>query len=96
MARTLLAARATVRPDTEAAYLALLRERRRAAERQGAHLWVFRSSADASTFLEFRECADAGARSSDEVAIDGRLRMLAAYGPGAEERWTEVVLPPDD
>lgn len=94
MPRTLTAARAMVRPEDEATYLALLPGRADAARRRGARFWVFRNRFTAGAFLEFTETADdsAAARSADELAIEGRMRDVAMYAPDAEELWEELQI----
>ena len=42
MARTLTVSRVSVRPGSEAEYLAAVRDLARLAEGRGWHLWVFR------------------------------------------------------
>ena len=94
MARTLTAARAMVRPEDEPGYLGLLAERAEAARRRGARFWIFRNRSTPGAFLEFTETADdrAGARSAEEIEIEGRMRELAMYAPDAEELWEELPL----
>jgi hypothetical protein len=91
VARTLTAARAVVRAGQEAEYIATLRELARAVRERGARFWAFRSTASPDAFLEFVERSDgsAAARTSEEIAIERRLRKIALYGPDAEELWEE-------
>jgi hypothetical protein len=93
--RTLTAARAMVAPHRADAYRELLARRAEAARRRGANFWVFRSREEPDAFLEFTEAADgtAGARSSEEIALERQLRELATYGTDAEEVWEEFQLP---
>jgi hypothetical protein len=95
MARTLTAARAMVRPEDEAGYIALLVERAAAARSRGVRFWVFRSRSLPGAFLEFTESSagTAGARNAEEIAIERRMREIALYGPDAEEVWEELPLP---
>lgn len=94
MTRTLTAARAMVLPHRADAYRELLARRAAAARARGANFWVFRNRTMPDAFLEFTEIADgsAGARSAEEISIEGELRQLAAYGPDAEEVWEEFQL----
>lgn len=92
MARTLTAARAMVQPEREAAYLALLGERKQVMLRAGGHFWVFRSRAEQGLFLEFAEVPDGREATTAERAAERRLRELASYGPDADERWDEVAV----
>jgi hypothetical protein len=82
-----------VRPEHEATYLGLLAERAAAARRRGARFWCFRNRSTPGAFLEFTEAEDGrpGARSAEEIAIEGRMRAVALYGPDAEEVWEELV-----
>jgi len=90
--RTLTAARAMVRPENEAQYVAMLPERAGLVRARGANFWVFRSRAEAGAWLEFVESGDgrAGARSAREIELERQSRMLAAYAPDAEAVWEEV------
>ena len=82
-----------VRPDREAEYLGLLAERAAAARRRGARFWCFRSRSTPGAFLEFTETEDgrAGARTAEEIELEGRMRVVALYGPDAEEVWEELA-----
>ena len=94
MGRTLTAARAMVAPDRTGAYQELLARRAAAARRRGANFWVFRNASVRDAFLEFTEASEgsAGARTAEEIAIEGEMRQIAAYGPDAEEVWEEFQL----
>lgn len=94
MTRTLTAARAMVPAHRTDAYRTLLAQRAAAARRRGANFWVFRNRTSPDAFLEFTEASDgsAGARTAEEIAIEGALRELAEYGPDAEEAWEEFQL----
>ena len=92
MTRTLTAARARVRPEDEAAYLALLGERKHVTLRAGGHFWVFRSRAEQGLFLEFAERPAGGDATADEREAEHRLRAVASYGPDADERWDELAV----
>ncbi len=93
MGRTLTAARATVLPEAESAYIATLAERRDAATAAGRRFWVFRSRQLAGTFLEFAESSGIEEQLSEaEMVIERRLRALAQYGPDVHERWDELAL----
>ncbi len=83
-----------VAPHQADAYRALLARRAEAARRRGANFWVFRNRHVPDAFLEFTEASDgsAGARTAEELALEGELRQLAAYGPDAEEVWEEFQL----
>ena len=95
MPRTLTAARAMVRPEAEPRYRALLGERAAIVRARGARFWAFRSLADPGAFLEFVESDRAmpGSRSEREIELERESRLLAAYGPDAEQVWEEVPIP---
>jgi len=96
MPRALTVARVSVSPETEGRYLATVRELASLLERRGQHLWVFRSSREPHTFLEFSEApsADAhrarAARPPEELELETRLLALAAYAPDSWELWEEI------
>jgi uncharacterized protein YbjT (DUF2867 family) len=96
MARTLTVSRVSVRPGSEAEYLAAVRELAALADARGWHLWVFRRPDQAGAFLEFSESRSrethraVAARPPDERELEARLRAVAEYQPGAWELWEEV------
>jgi len=96
MARTLTVSRASVRPGSEAEYLAAVRELARLAEGRGWHLWVFRRADGPGSFLEFSESRSREThrtiadRPEDERELERRIRAVAEYEPGAWELWEEV------
>ena len=97
MPRSLSAARATVAPADEAAYLDTLAAVARHERAAGRHLWVFRSREAPDTFVEFSE-GGAGHRYDDPdpslAELEARLARVARYAPDARTRWDEVPLPP--
>lgn len=96
MARTLTVSRVSVRPGSETEYLAAVRELARLAEDRGWHLWVFRRPDEAGSFLEFSESRSRethraiAERPEDERELEGKIRGVAEYEPGAWELWEEV------
>jgi hypothetical protein len=94
--RTLTVSRVRVRPGSEPEYLAAVGELARLAEQRGWHLWLFRRRGEPGTFLEFSESRSlethrsVAERPADEVALEGRIRAVAEYAPGAWEPWEEV------
>ena len=98
MARCLSVSRTVVAPEREGEYLATVRSLARELGRRGQHLWLFRSETEPHTFIEFSESGSAAShrtrasRLPREQQLETRLRALAAYGPGAWDRWEEVAL----
>ncbi len=96
MPRALTVARVSVSPETERGYLATVRKLAGLLERRGQHLWVFRSSREPHTFLEFSEAPSADAhrtrasRPPEELELEARLRALATYAPESRELWEEI------
>ncbi len=96
MARTLTVSRVSVRPGSEADYLAAVGKLARLAEARGWHLWVFRRAEEPHTFLEFSESGSREThravvdRPKDEQELEQRIRAVAEYQPGAWELWEEV------
>lgn len=99
MGRALTVARLRVAPAQQAEYLAVLGELEVLGRAKGRHLWVFRSGSDPDLFLEFSE-SDAAERhrtvmpaAGPELALEERLRELAARDAAAGELWHEMPLP---
>jgi len=96
--RTLSVARAKVRPEDEAAYLAALEELAARLAARGESLWLFRHPTLNDTYLEFSESQTAerhrrrSPRPPDEADLEDRLRALAAYSSDAWVLWEEVPL----
>ncbi|MGH7591750.1 MAG: hypothetical protein ACREL2_09965 [Gemmatimonadales bacterium] len=96
MPRWLSVSRAAVAAGREAEYLATVRDLALALGQQGQHLWLFRSTTDVRTFLEFSEGPSAAThrtrvtRSPQERQLESRLRSLAVYAPDAWALWEEV------
>ena len=96
MARTLTVSRVSVRPGSEAEYLAAVRDLARLAEGRGWHLWVFRRPGAPGSYLEFSESRSRethraiAERPGDERILEERIRAVAEYQPGAWELWEEV------
>jgi hypothetical protein len=96
MPRALSVARATVKEESQTAYLALARRLADALHARGQHLWLFQHPSEPGTFLEFRE-GDAAthplrAPTIEESRLTAELRGLAAYEAAATELWIEVPL----
>jgi hypothetical protein len=98
MSRALSVSRVTVSPDRETEYLAALQKLAAVLERRGQHVWVFRSSDQPGTFLEFNESPSPlshrarASRTGEELRIEMTLQSLATYAPGAWDLWEEVPL----
>ena len=96
MARTLTVSRVSVRPGSEAEYLAAVQALAGLAEQRGWHLWLFRRPGEAGSFLEFSESRSRethrsiAERPEDERGLEQRIRAVADYEPGAWELWEEV------
>ncbi|HEX2450527.1 MAG TPA: hypothetical protein VHJ69_05280 [Gemmatimonadales bacterium] len=95
MARTLSVSRAAVEPGAESEYLHTVKELARLSESRGRRLWLFRAASGAGRFLECSESASpdehrTAALDPEEARLEGRLRLLAHYEPGAWELWEEV------
>lgn len=93
--RTLTVARVEVPEGALEQYRELLKERAAASKERGARFWVFRHSQERGTFLEFTESSARGAaseRSGEELVADRKLRELARYDAGADDRWEEFKL----
>lgn len=99
MGRALTVARVRVAPAQQAEYLAVLGELEVLGRAQGRHLWVFRSGSDPDLFLEFSESGAAERHrtvmpgTAPELALEARLRELAARDASAGELWHELPLP---
>ncbi|MGH7533012.1 MAG: hypothetical protein ACREL4_06955, partial [Gemmatimonadales bacterium] len=96
MPRWLSVSRAAVAAGREAEYLATVRDLALTLGQQGQHLWLFRSTTDERTFLEFSEGPSAATHrtqatlSFQEQQLESRLRTLAVYAPDAWALWEEV------
>jgi hypothetical protein len=92
MARTLTAARVSVRAGREDEYLALLQQRQAAATRAGFRFWVFQNRDRPGQFLEFTESAE-GLTPEADAELEARTRAIAYYASDASDVWTGVELP---
>ena len=91
MTRTLMVARAMVRPGQGDRYRDLLAERAAEVRGRGAKFWVFRSRVDPGAYLEFVEAGErAGARTEREIELERTSRALAVYAPDSDDVWEEV------
>ena len=98
MPRCLSVSRATVAAGRDGEYLAAVRDLAIELGKRGQHLWVFRSTSDPRTYLEFSESPSPAShrtrasRLPREQLLESRLRTLATYAPDAWALWDEVPL----
>lgn len=96
MARMLTVSRVTVRPENESDYLATVQMLAVLGAMRGQRIWVFRSTANPQTYIEFSESPSRAShrarasRTADELRLEDRLRALATYSSDAWEMWEEV------
>lgn len=93
MARTLTAARVSVRAGREAEYLTLLRRRQAGAAAAGRSFWVFQSRHRPGQYLEFTESADGTSLVETDAELDAQFRAIAYYAADAADIWDGVELP---
>jgi hypothetical protein len=99
MPRVLTVSRVTVRPDKDAEYLATVQALAAIGAGRGQRLWVFRSSTQPYTYIEFSESPSRAShrarasRTSDELRLEDRLRTMATYASDAWELWEEIPAP---
>lgn len=99
MTRVLTIAEATVAPVGEDEYVRIVHTLAALGSERSRRLWLFRSRTQPGRYLEFSESPTAMAhrsrasRTDLEVRLEGRLKELAQYRPGADDLWEQVPVP---
>jgi hypothetical protein len=99
MTRVLSVSRVTVLPEFEAEYINTIRALAEIGMGRGQHLWLFKSSDTAHTYLEFSESRtemshrSRASRTDIEMRLERRLSVIAQYSAASRELWEEVEPP---
>jgi hypothetical protein len=97
MNRVLTVSRVTVAPENELEYVRTVQALAQLGAGRGQHLWLFRSTSQPHTYLEFSESRtemshrSRASRTDYELKLERRLQAIARYPEGAQDLWEEVL-----
>ncbi|HTS89409.1 MAG TPA: hypothetical protein VMG41_13030 [Gemmatimonadales bacterium] len=96
MKHVLTISRVTVTPEHEAEYVRTVHQLSQTAATRAQHLWLFRSTVQPHSYIEFSESRSElahrarASRTDVEERLERRLREIATYAPDAWDLWEEV------